>query len=429
MTNKSIEKIWNPKFTQVAIITSVFNMGHFMMNTLVPKYADSLGATAALVGIVSSMFAVSSFGIRPFSGSAMDYYRKNRLLSFALAIVVLAFIGYAFSRSVAIVIISRLFHGVGIGIAAPLSMAMASSALPESRLASGLGVFSLNQAISTAIGPTVALALVDAVGYSATFLIVAAFVFVGFILTLRLKSNAPPKKSKFRIQLKRIVVTEVITPTVITMHITIAFSSINFFIVIYGGLRGIADIGLYFTAYAVALLASRPFSGKVADKYGADKAIIPGLVLFGVSFVLISSADTLFMFLIAGVVSAFGYGVCIPLLMTLSMQLVPHNKRGAASNTNYIGTDTGYIVGPTLAGFLVTKVKENTGNEIAGYEIMYLFMIIPVAAALIILLFKRKRFYGKSSGHLKPANDKDDEAVELKGKVHPITDARFFADD
>jgi MFS family permease len=400
MDASKTEKIWNPRFTQVTIITAMFNMGHFMMNTLVPKYVDSLGATAALVGVVSSVFAVSSLAIRPFSGSAMDYFRKNRLLSFALGLVVLAFIGYGFSGSVVLVMISRLLHGIGIGIAAPLSVAMAGSALPENKLASGIGIFSLNQAISTAIGPTVGLALSGALGYSAAFLIVAAFVFISFLLTFRLQSNAPPKKSRFRIQLKRVVVKEVLLPTVITMFITVAFSSINFFIVIYGGLRGIANIGLYFTAYAIALLASRPLSGKVADKYGAGKAIVPGLILFGLSFVLISSADTFYMFLLAGVVSAFGYGICIPLLMALSMQLVPRSKRGAASNTNYIGTDTGYILGPTLAGFIVTSVKSSTGNLLAGYETMYLVMIIPVAVALVILILSRKKLYAKDDSKI-----------------------------
>lgn len=383
--------IWNEKFTRITIITVMFNIGQFMMNTLVPKYTDSLGAAAAVVGVVSSMFAVTSLCIRPVSGPAMDYFKKNRLLSLALGMIVLAFVGYSLSKSVAFVILSRLIHGVGIGIASPLSMAMASSALPESRLASGLGIFSLSQAISTAIGPTVALALSNSIGYNATFLAVAVFVFLSFLLSFQLKSSAPPKKSKFKLQLKRIVVPEVIIPSVITMFITISFSSINFFIVLYGGLRGVSNIGLYFTAYAIALLVSRPISGKVADRIGPGKAVIPGLVLFGLSFVLISSADTLYKFLAAGVVSAFGYGICIPLLMTLSMQLVPKNKRGAASNTNYIGTDTGYIIGPTLAGFIITSVKTGTGNELAGYELMYLLMIIPVVLALAILFFGRNK--------------------------------------
>ncbi len=404
-TYNTQNKIWNAQFKHIAVITVMFNLGQFMMNTLVPKYTDSLGASAAIIGVVSSIFAISSLGIRPVSGPAMDYFQKNRMLSLALGLIVLAFIGYGFSNNVALVIVSRLIHGMGIGMAAPLSMAMASSALPEGKLASGLGIFSLSQAVASAIGPTIGLTLSDSIGYSATFFIVAAFVFISFLLTLRLKSNEPPKNTGFKIQLNRIFVPEVIVPTVVTVFITIAFSSINFFIVIYGGLRGITNIGLYFTAYAVALLASRPISGKIADKYGVDKAIIPGFVLFGLSFILISFADTIYVFLAAGIISAFGYGICQPLLMTLCMQLVPENKRGAASNTIYIGTDSGYILGPTLSGFIITAVTTKTGSEISGYEMMYLVMILPVAVALGIFLLSRKRLNKKLRKDFGSSND------------------------
>ncbi|MBN2041378.1 MAG: MFS transporter [Spirochaetes bacterium] len=396
MINKDkTDRIWNPKFTRIAVIAVIFNISHFMMNTLIPKYVDSLGATAAIVGVVSSMFAIMSLSIRPVSGPATDYYRKNRLMSISLGLVVLSFIGYGLSDNLTLIIISRLIHGMGIGVAAPLSMAMASSTLPEDKLASGLGIFTLGQAIATAIAPSIGLALSGSIGYSATFFIVAGFIFIGFILALQLKSSAPPKKSKFRIQLKRVIVPDLVIPATVAAFTTIGFASISFFIIIYGGLRGISGIGLYFTAYAIALLVSRPLSGRIADRYGVDKAIVPGLLIFGVSFLLISMAKGIYMFLIAGVISAFGYGICIPLLMAMSMQLVPRSKRGAASNTIYTGLDVGYISGPILAGFVITGIKSYTGNEITGYEIMYMTMLLPIFTALVIYLFNMKKLKKK----------------------------------
>ena len=414
---QNIDKIWNPKFTRIAIITVMFNMGQFMMNTLIPKYTDSMGASATIVGIVSGMFAITALGIRPVSGPAMDYFKKNRLMSVAIGLIVVAFIGYGLSESVAMVIVSRLIHGIGIGIASPLSMAMASCALPESKMASGLGIFSLGQAVSTAIGPSIGLALSAAIGYNATFMIVAAFVFIGFLMTFTLKSYTTRKDYKFKIQLNQIIVPDVAITAVITMFITIAFSSINYFIVIYGGLREIDNIGLYFTAYAIALLISRPVSGMVADKFGADKALVPGLLLFGISFVLISQADTLYMFLIAGVVSAFGFGICSPLLMALCIQLAPKNRRGAASNTNFIGTDSGYILGPMIAGLVISGINGNSGNEVAGYETMYLLMIIPVIIALVILLLSRKKLNHKLKDRLNENQNDTNETNDYKKVV------------
>ncbi len=385
------ETIWNSKFILITIINFLLSMGQFMMNTLVPKFADSLGATPVIVGVVSGMFAVTALGIRPIAGPAMDYFKKNRMLMLSVTLIVIAFIGYGFSKTVPLIIVSRLVHGMGIGVAIPLSMAMASNALPASKMASGMSIFSLGNAVATAVGPSIGLSLTEHFGYNTTFFVVAGLLGLCLLLTLQLKSNAPAKKSPFRIQLDRVIVPEVLIPAILTFFIALAYSSITYFIVIYGGLRGVDDIGLYFTVYAVCLLVSRPISGRIADKYGIDKTIIPGILLFAVSFVLISFSETLTMFLIAGAVSAFGYGICIPMIMTLCMQLSPQNKRGAASNTNFIGMDSGYLIGPVIAGFVITGVENATGSEAAGYAMMYRVMIISILTALVIFLLTKKK--------------------------------------
>ena len=74
------DTIWNPVFISVFIANICQQMGQQMMNTLIPKFADSLGAPAALVGFVSSSFAITALVIRPFSGPAFDSFSKRRLL-------------------------------------------------------------------------------------------------------------------------------------------------------------------------------------------------------------------------------------------------------------------------------------------------------------------------------------------------------------
>ncbi len=64
--------MWNPTFISIFIVNFAMNMGQFMMNTLVPKYANYLGATAAVVGTVTSMFAITALAIRPLAGPAFD---------------------------------------------------------------------------------------------------------------------------------------------------------------------------------------------------------------------------------------------------------------------------------------------------------------------------------------------------------------------
>lgn len=389
------ESIWTPFFLKLFIINALLNLGQFMMTALIPKFAEHLGASAAIIGVVSSMFAITALAVRPIVGPSTGYFRKNRLLATAIGIILAAFVCYSMASSISMIIVGRLLHGVGMGFLAPVILALASDALPNRKLASGIGIFSLGQAIATAIGPMVGLELVHEFGYQAAFITGSILMGIVLVLTLRLKTELPDRLTRFKVSLHDVVAIEVMIPTIIMFFLAGANSCIQAFILIYGGVNGVKEIGLFFMSYAVCVLFSRPISGRIADKYGIDKVIIPGIVLFALSFVVISFSHTLPMFLIAGGISAFGYGICFPSIQTLCIKLVTKRRRGVASNTTYIGVDLGYLITPTIAGLIVTFVQEQSGNEVAGYAAMFRFMTIPIFISLLIFLIKRKELTSK----------------------------------
>ena len=59
------DKIWNASFISVFIANMLMFMGQQMMNTLVAKYANHLGAAPIIVGLVTSAFAYTAL-ISPF---------------------------------------------------------------------------------------------------------------------------------------------------------------------------------------------------------------------------------------------------------------------------------------------------------------------------------------------------------------------------
>ena len=382
--------IWNKSFINVFILNLTMNMAQYMINVLIPKYADYLGANATLVGVISGMFAVTALSVRPVVGSAIIHIKKNHLMAAAIGFVMFAFICYGLANSTTMIIIGRLAHGIGMGFMAPLGLTLASDALPEKKMASGIGIFTLGQAISTAIGPTLGLFLTDLFGYNITFFIGAIMMSLSFIIALRLTTEEPDAAGKFKISFNNVIDKEVIIPAIIMLFLSGAYSSINGFLVIYAEISNVSNIGLFFTVYAISVLLSRPFSGRIADKYGLDKILIPGMLIFALAFIIISISHSLPMFLLAGVISAFGYGICQPVMQTLSLRLVSNERRGVAGNTTYIGVDTGNLIVPILAGTIVTSVQNTTGSGVFGYEVMYRVMVIPVLIALAIFLIRRK---------------------------------------
>jgi len=370
--------IWNAMFINVVIVNIAMNFGQFMMNTLIPKFADSLGATSTVVGMVASMFTITALAVKPISGPAIDTFPKKRILFGAILTIMVAFITYSLAHSVTVIIIARLIHGIGMGFTASTCLALASDALPKEKLAQGISYFTLGQAIVSAVGPSTGLALSSRFGYNKAFAIGAVMMAIAAVLAAFMKTPPAKKDKKFKITLNSMFAKEAIIPATLQLFLAMSYGTISSFLVLYAqNERGVENIGLWFTVNAVCLLITRPALGKLADKFGIHKVMLPAFVMFGLSLFMISISTNIYMFIISAVISACGYGAALPANQALCMKCVTPERRGVGGNTNYIGTDIGFMIGPTLAGMFVTNF---------GYSSMFRLMIIPIGIATVLFI-------------------------------------------
>ena len=304
---KSNSRVWNKTFTSIFLTNIAMYLGQWIVNTLVSKYADYMGASAAVVGIVSSLFALTALVLKIISGPAIDTFNRKYLLMGALAILGISFAGMGLSTSVSGLMLFRLIQGCGQAFTATCCLALAADALPREKFGSGIGIFTLAQAACQAIGPTVGLTLAEKLGYRLTFLIAASIEILAIILALFI-SIKHTKTKKFSISWNSIFAVEALQPAIIIFLLGMTFSVITSFLVIYAGKENVENIGYFFTIYAGMLLITRPLIGKLSDKFGFVKVILPAMAAFALSFIVISFSRNIWTFLLAAFVSAFGFG-------------------------------------------------------------------------------------------------------------------------
>lgn len=200
---KEPEKILNRCFIHIFLANSLMYLSQWMVNSLVAKYADHLGATAAMVGIVSSIFALTALIFKIVSGPALDTYNRRVILVIAMCIMGISYFGYSASSNMPMLVSFRLFQGCGQAFTATCCLALASDTLPPDKFGTGIGIFSLAQAVMQAIGPTVGLALMNCLGYHLTFIIAGFIMVVAAVLAAGV--NVPYEKTKsFKISLDSI---------------------------------------------------------------------------------------------------------------------------------------------------------------------------------------------------------------------------------
>ena len=385
---KPTTSIWSPAFAALLCMNFLMAMGQMTAGTVLPLYMRDLGAATSMVGFVSGAFAVTAILIRPFAGPAFDSFSKKRLLMIAMALICVAMASYAVARSVPAVIAGRLVHGLGMGCTGPLGMAMASETLPRD----GIGVYTLAQASAQAIGPAFGIWLSGSMEFSATFTVttccmVGAFAVVGLFV----HDVDPVPRPPYRLSLSRAFDKRAVPLAAVIMLLVTAFACVGSFNAIYGGLRGVQGIGLYFTVYAGCLLITRPLFGRLADRLGTTALVVPGCACFAASFVLLSRAQTLPGFLLAAAVGACGFGVVTPLLQSEVFRRVGEERRGSAANTNYLGMDLGQLLGPWLGGHAVEAFEAAGTPEVDAYANPWLVMLGPIAAGLAVYLAVGRR--------------------------------------
>lgn len=374
--------IWNPAFISICCINAFMNLSKQMSNSILSKYVDSLGAAATVVGLVSSTFALAALIFKFISGPALDSLDRKKIIIGAMIALGISFTGYSVSTTVPMIIVFRFLQGAAQAFTATCLLTLASDTLPADKFSTGVGMFALFETIAQAIGPTIGLWLMDLVGFQFTFVISAMLMFLSALVVVFYKQPSFVRTKKFKISFDSVIAKDALKYAVLLFVFNFAFCVVSTYLVIYAAGRGVTEnIGFYFTLYACVMLFSRPLIGRMTDKYGVAKVIVPALCCFVAAYMLISVADSLPVFLLASFFSAFGTGACQPAVQALCMKCVPKEKRGAASSTCYIANDLGTLVGAPVAGMIV---------EAFGYTVMWRVMTLPIIFAMVFVICIRR---------------------------------------
>lgn len=383
------ESIWSFPYVVLMGVNLFQSMAAFMTNTTLPVYADALGATPSMVGVIVSSFSITALLCRPFAGPAFDSFSRKRLLMASQLVICSCMFLYGVVGSLEGLVAVRLAHGVGIGCSGPLAMSLVSEFLPESKFASGISIYALAQSFAQVVGPAAGLYLVDAIGFSPSYFLASGCILVA-VCGVALIREPFRERLPYRLKLDRMFAPEAVGKGVALMLLATSFSCMGAYVVLYGYSVGVESMGAFFVVYAICLLGTRPLFGSLADRFGAPRMLIVGIAFFAASYLALSLADSLPAFMVAAVLGSAGFGCCGPLLQSEALASVPPSRRGAASNTAFTGLDLGMLIGPLTGGAIVENLTPVLGSQPEAYSLMWVAMLVPAAGALAVILRFRK---------------------------------------
>lgn len=384
------DKIWTRDFVLVCLANFFIFLGFQMTLPTIPLFVKELGGSDQLIGIITGIFTFSALLLRPYAGHALESKGRQFVYMVGLAIFVLSVGSYAFIASIVLLFIMRMVQGVGWGFSTTAGGTIATDIIPPKRRGEGMGYFGLSGNLALAFGPSLGLTLAGAISFSQLFLICAVIGLISFLLSSRIRYKQVEQSPDKTITVKfDIFEKTALQPSVLLFFITVTFGGIASFLPLYAAQKHIDGIELYFLVYALFLMISRMFAGKIYDKKGHEYVFLPGTVLIFVAMILLSWLPNLTTMLIAAGMYGLGFGSVQPALQAWSVDKAPNNRKGMANATFFSFFDLGVGLGAMIFGQLAFMF---------GYSSIYATGACSVMLSMVLYVFllirAKKRMHG-----------------------------------
>jgi multidrug resistance protein len=127
-----------------------------------------------------------------------------------------------------------------------------------------------------------------------------------------------------------------------------------------------ATVGILISAFSVAQLACAPLWGRFSDRYGRRPAIVAGLVITAVAYLLFAVADSVLLLLASRIVQGVGGGTLGVVQAYVTDVTRPEDRTKSLGWLSAV-TSLGAVVGPAIGSVLVaTAGRQAPGFAAAG---------------------------------------------------------------
>ncbi|MCH5429079.1 MFS transporter [Lactococcus lactis] len=385
------EKLWTTTFVVNMLLNFIFYLVFYLPTVVIGTMAmERYHASASIAGILSGIFIVGGFIARLWAGNNMKRLGAKKILYIGTLIYFLLTFAYFFVHSVVLLLILRLVHGLGFGIAATASGTLAGAIVPSSRRGEGIGYYALSVTLSSAVGPFLSMFLYRTSGFYSLIWLSALLLFIALVGIFFIhvekttdSSNSVDNKVHKKFAWSNYFEKEALPISLIAFLIGISYSSILSFMDAYARNIHLSEAAsFFFLVYAITVLLSRPITGRVFDGFGDNFVMYPTYLFFALGLLLIGFAHSGWMLLLAAIFIGLGYGSFSPFGQAIAIRNSEAHRLGITTSTFFGFMDMGVGFGPFILGMFM---------PLLGYRNLYFASAILALLIAVIYHFVHGR--------------------------------------
>jgi len=379
-------------------------------NPVLPLFSESLGASAFVIGLIAGCSTMTGIVASLPAGVLSDFYGRRKVILAGAFVFVSAPAMYFFVSAPWHLAIVRAYHGLATAIFGPVAIALVADLFIKRR-GQSIGWYSTSKLIGRALAPTVGGSIIELsvgqragqassvirflrrFGYRSVYFACGTAGLVMLILSsiIPMKRTARDSESarlsdklkEMGAGLKEIGKSRGIMVTSCVEAVQwLAFGALEPFLPLYCAALGITFgwMGRLGTIQIAATALACPMMGRLSDKYGRRPMISFGLILGAIGLGMIPFLKTIWALIPAIILFGVSFAAVTTSTAASVSDMAKAESRGSALGAMSTIMDVGQAAGPIIAGILVQASKAEMDAPDSSFTAMFL------TVSLILLL-------------------------------------------
>ena len=377
-------------FVLIALIGGLAIFSSTLSKTpVLPLFALSLNATPAEIGWIVMASTIPGILISYPAGALSDHLGKRRVLLASLIAFATAPFLYLVIETAWQLMAVRFYHGFATAIFGTVANAAIAERYTTER-AARLSTYSSVTIVGRSVAPFLGGTLISLASFGAVYVAcaIAGVLALGAGLLLRDESQPPSTKKlelpHFWSSLKTVLRDRgIMLVSLVEAAQYLVFGAIEAFLALFAASLGIPawQIGVILGVQLLSIVLAKPLMGRVSDRVGRRRVILPGLLIGAASVVLLPTFPNFIGLSVLSLVFGLGFATVTSSTAALVADLTRDGRYGSSMGVLRTVMDVGQSIGPVLTGFMV---------GVAGYASAFtLLAVILVGAALMLGLLLR----------------------------------------
>jgi MFS family permease len=338
----------------------------FQLLPTAPFHILSMGGSQTAAGLFLGFLTYASAISAPITGAIGDRFGKRRVLIVASVAITIFSLLYAVAPSYQLILALVLVHGVFWSGLLSSSSSYIVDIIPKSRRAEGLGYSGFASILAVAVAPWIGLYVFDHGGWRLMCIESAVLNMIMAAIAWRLPPDKRHDNHAPSLHPKDLVEWRVLIGGVTLFLYSFSYGGITSFVAVYAERIGVTPRALYFTVFSLAVLFTRPFIGRWADRIGYTRLIAPCLTMIVLGIAVLSMATDRATFILSALLFGVGFGSAYPLFVSHLMHHVPENRRTATFGALIGAFDTGIGTGSIAVGWISERYGFGRAFGVAG---------------------------------------------------------------